>query len=87
MVLNDRLRFVGVSVLYLSLIACLLAALGAFSPELFVLVSVFGFITIAEIASTSKYMIQWQARIRLAVGIGLVLFTIAAIRYIAQITP
>ena len=82
---NERVRFVTASTLFVSITIVSLTAINLFSLELFIIISCFGFVTIAEVASPDWYAPQWQEGVRWMVGIGLLVFTVIVIQYTIEL--
>jgi hypothetical protein len=87
MVTRQRLRFVGIAVLWTSVTLVLLVALGIFSFELLVLVAFVGLLITAEMTAPTTIVIEWRKTVRLFIVVGGVLFAVFAGRIIVEMFP
>ena len=64
-----------------------LAALGAFSFDLFLVLSFLGVLILAEVTSPVNVTPAWRRRLRLFVALGLVGFAVVAGRRLLEVAP
>jgi hypothetical protein len=64
-----------------------LAALGVFSYELFFVLSLIGFLVVAELTAPVRVTPAWRARLKWLVVLGLLVFGYIVVRRILAILP
>lgn len=82
-----RLRFVHAQVAWMVATVLGLAVLGAFSFDLFLVLSFLGVLILAEVTSPVNVTPAWRRRLRLFVVLGLVGFAVVAGRRLLEVAP
>ncbi|NUB92762.1 hypothetical protein HTZ84_03195 [Haloterrigena sp. SYSU A558-1] len=83
-----RLRFVRTQVALLLGLLLALAAVGAFSPGLFVLLGVIGFVTAIELLTPAEVRPRWYGRVEVLVTLALVTAAaVAGVRTVQLFEP
>lgn len=80
-----RLRFVQTQVAVLVGLVLALSAIGAFSPGLFVLLAVVGFLTVTEFLTPVDVRPRWYGRLEVLATLALIAAVIAAAVRIVQL--
>ncbi|WP_340099031.1 hypothetical protein [Salinibaculum salinum] len=87
MATRRRLQFVHGQVAWMLATLLLLALLGAFSLELFFVVSLIGFLVVTELTAPFAVRPHWRRRLKWFILLGLVGFAYIVVRRILAILP
>lgn len=82
-----RMRFVHGQVAWMVAATLGLAVLGAFSFDLFLVVSLLGVLVVAGLTAPVNVTPAWRRRLRVVVILGLLGFTVVAARRLLEIAP
>ena len=80
-----RLRFVRAQMAWMVGVILVLAALVAFSYELFFVLSLIGLLIVTELTAPVNVTPQWRSRLKWPIAIGLVIFAVIVVRRILDI--
>lgn len=87
MVTPRRVQFVGATIAWMAITLLGLAALEAYSLELFFVVSLVGFLVVTELTAPSVASPPWRKRLRWFIALGLLAFGAVVIRRILRVLP
>ncbi|MHC3436913.1 hypothetical protein ACYJ1Y_02175 [Natrialbaceae archaeon A-gly3] len=78
MSIREPMVVVHLQVAWMVATVLFLVVVGAFSPDLFVLLSVIGLVIVAEVTTPVNVAPAWHSRVRWLLGVALVVFVILA---------
>lgn len=85
MATSRRLRFVHGQTAWMLATILVLALLGAFSYELFFVLSLIGFLIVTELTAPVVVTPRWRRRLKWPILVGLVIFAVIVARRIYEI--
>ncbi|WP_135534919.1 hypothetical protein [Halostella pelagica] len=87
MATRRRWQFIHAQVAWLLATILSLSLLGAFSLELFFVVSLIGFLVVVELTGSLGVTPRWRARLKWIILLGLAVFASIVVRRLLEILP